>query len=119
MSQTDSSKQQTNRKPEGHGGEGELYRPWACSHDAHTVGLTEDPATTLPRHAHFLKRKKGGNPKIVHGPGETTRARASVRSSKKGKVMEGFLEAGALGLAVWIEPEFQKPVDGEPEMLDV
>lgn len=55
----------------------------------------------------------------MHGPGETTRARASVRSSKKGKVMEGFLEAGALGLAVWIEPEFQKPVDGGPEMLDV
>lgn len=55
------------------------------------------------------------------GPGETTRARASVRSSKKGlgKVMEDFLEAGALGLAVQIEPEFQKPLDGEPEMLDV
>lgn len=33
--------------------------------------------------------------------------------------MEGFLEAGALGLAVQIEPEFQKPLDGEPEMLDV
>lgn len=57
----------------------------------------------------------------MSGPGETTRARASVRSSKKGlgKVMEGFLEAGALGLAVQIEPEFQKPLDGEPEMLDV
>lgn len=36
-----------------------------------------------------------------------------------GKVMEGFLEAGALVLAVQIEPEFQKPLDGEPEMLDV
>lgn len=60
VSQTDSSKQQTNWKTVGHGGEGELSRPWACSHDKHTVGHTEDPATMLPRHAHFLKRKKGG-----------------------------------------------------------
>lgn len=57
----------------------------------------------------------------MHGLGETTGARASVRSSKKklGKVMEGFLEAEALELAVQIKLEFQKPLDGEPEMLYV